>query len=372
MTKGLIGIVRSYIYDSLLPANLNKWYNMGSCLGILILLQILTGIFLGMFYKINFDSIEYIMREVQYGWLIRYTHANIASFLFICLYIHIFRGLRFGSYIGIRKKLWFFGVCILIIMIITAFLGYTLVWGSMSYWAATVITNLITTIPIIGQDIVEWIWGGFTVGEPTLNRFYALHYILPFIIVGLILAHLIALHENGSTNPLGILSNKWVIKFHPYYTFKDIYIFFILFFLLAFIISYYPNILGHTDNYIEADPLVTPSHITPEWYLLSFYALLRSIPNKLFGVIIMLSGLLVFFILPYLNNSLTLSVRFRPLYHLLLLSFLFNWFLLSFIGQAIVSQPYIFIGQLSTFYYFFSLTIGIYFISFIELFLFLI
>jgi len=292
------------------------------------------------------------MRDVNGGWLIRYLHANGASMFFIVVYCHIFRGLYYGSYIYPRGHLWSSGVTIFLLMMATAFMGYVLPWGQMSFWGATVITNLFSAIPVVGGSIVEWLWGGFSVSNSTLNRFFSLHYLLPFLIAGLTIVHLSLLHTVGSNNPIGINKNIEVTPFYPYFYVKDLLAFFILLFVFSFFVFYYPNILGHSDNYIEANSLVTPAHIVPEWYFLPFYAILRSIPDKLGGVVAMILAILILLLLPITNMSNIRSSTFRPLY-----SF-FYWFLVStflilgWVGQKPVESPYIEIGMTSTFIYF--------------------
>src|SRR3990167_4842275 len=307
--KSLFAVVNNHIIDYPTPINLNYFYGFGSLAGIMLVVQILTGIFLAMHYTphidLAFNSVEHIMRDVNNGWLIRYTHANGASFFFIVVYVHIFRGLYYGSYITPREGLWCSGVVIFILMMATAFMGYVLPWGQMSFWGATVITNLFSAIPLIGESIVTWLWGGFSVDNPTLNRFFALHYLLPFILVALVILHLVALHRHGSNNPTGVevKTPKDTIPFHPYYTIKDFVGFGVYFIIFAGFIFFAPNYLGHPDNYIEANPMVTPPHIVPEWYFLPFYAILRSVPNKLVGVIAMFSAIGVLFALPWLDKN---------------------------------------------------------------------
>jgi len=323
------------------PKNLNYWWNFGSLSGVMLVIMIVSGIVLAMHYTPHvdhaFNSVERIMRDVNYGWLIRYIHANGASMFFIVVYIHIFRGLYYGSYKPPREVLWWLGVIILLLMMATAFMGYVLPWGQMSFWGATVITNLFSAIPLVGESIVTWLWGGFSVGNPTLNRFFALHYLLPFVIVGVVMLHLVALHRFGSNNPLGIDANgpQDKIPFHPYYTIKDMFGFAVFFIVYAIFVFYAPNYLGHPDNYIPADPLVTPPHIVPEWYFLPFYAILRAIPNKLLGVIAMFSSILILFVLPWLDTSRVRSGRFRPV---------FKWFFWIFVVVCLAlgwagSQP---------------------------------
>ena len=302
------------------PKNFNYFWNFGALATVALLVMIVSGIFLAMNYTPNttmaFDSVERIMRDVNYGWLIRYIHMNGASMFFIVVYIHMFRGLYYGSYKKPRELLWMIGVVILLLMMATAFMGYVLPWGQMSYWGATVITNLFSAIPLVGGDIVTWLWGGFSVDNPTLNRFFSLHYLLPFVIVGVVFLHVAALHVTGSNNPLGIdvKTPQDTLPFHPYYTAKDsvgMCVFFLVFALLVF---FTPNLLGHPDNYIPANPLSTPAEIVPEWYFLPFYAILRSVPNKLGGVTLMFASIAVLFILPWLDTSPVRSARFRPLY----------------------------------------------------------
>lgn len=284
------------------------------------------------------------MRDVNNGWFIRYLHANGASLFFIVVYCHIFRGLYYGSYMFPRQKLWISGVVIFLLMMATAFMGYVLPWGQMSFWGATVITNLFSAIPVIGTSIVEWLWGGFSVGNATLNRFFSLHYFMPFIIVGVVILHLILLHGDGSNNPIGINTNVQTISFYPYFYVKDLFAFFILLGALFLIVVYYPNLLGYPDNYIPTNPMLTPAHIVPEWYFLPFYAILRSIPDKLGGVIAMFSAIIVLILLPYLNLSEVRSGEFRALFALI---FLF----LGWIGQKPVETPFIEVGMFATSFY---------------------
>jgi ubiquinol-cytochrome c reductase cytochrome b subunit len=287
-THPFLSLVNSYVIDSPSPSNISYLWNYGSLLGVVLVIQIATGVTLAMHYvphvDLAFISVEHIMRDVNYGWMIRYFHANGAAFFFIFIYIHMAKGLYYGSYKAPRVMLWSIGVIIFLLLIITGFLGYVLPYGQMSFWGATVITNLMSAIPWIGNDFVEFLWGGFSVGNPTLNRFFSLHYLLPFILAALVIMHLIALHEHGSNNPLGITSNVDRIRFHPYYTFKDLVGLFVFFFLFAYFVFFNPNFFGESDNYIPANPLVTPISIVPEFYLLPFYAILRSIPHKLLGL----------------------------------------------------------------------------------------
>ncbi|RTK93242.1 MAG: cytochrome b [Rickettsiales bacterium] len=344
------------------PNNLNYMWNMGSIAGIALLIQIITGIILAMHYTPHidhaFDSVEKIMRNVNYGWLIRYMHAVGASMFFAAIYLHIFRGLYYGSYKNPRELVWIMGLLIFLAMMATAFMGYVLPWGQMSYWGATVITNLFSAIPIVGESIVTWLWGGFSVENPTLNRFFALHYLLPFVIVALIVLHIWALHTHGSNNPKGVkLKEKDMIPFHPYYTAKDFFGFGVYFLIFAFFIFYKPNLLGHPDNYIPANPLVTPPHIVPEWYFLPFYAILRAVPSKLGGVILMFGSILILFFLPWLDRSKVRSVTYRPLYKWAFWIFIIDCLVLGYIGGKPAEEPYITISRIAATYYFFHFLI---------------
>jgi quinol-cytochrome oxidoreductase complex cytochrome b subunit len=349
------------------PKNLNYFWNFGSLAGIVLVIMILTGIFLAMHYvadvNLAFNSVESIMRDVNGGWLIRYMHMNGASMFFIVVYIHIFRGLYFGSYKAPRELLWMLGVVILLLMMATAFMGYVLPWGQMSFWGATVITNLFSAIPVVGDYIVTLLWGGFSVGQPTLNRFFALHYLMPFVIVAVVMLHLVALHSKGSNNPLGIdlKGPQDKIPFHPYYTVKDLFGLGVFGLVYAAFIFFTPNLLGEPDNYIQANPLSTPPHIVPEWYFLPFYAILRSIPDKLFGVLAMFGAIAVLFILPWLDTSKVRSSYFRPVYKWLFWVLFLDCFLLGYVGAkpadaviqiATQTVPLVWIGRLATAYYF--------------------
>jgi ubiquinol-cytochrome c reductase cytochrome b subunit len=352
----LISILDSHIVSYPTPINLNYLWSFGSMAGICLVVQILSGIFLAMHYTPHivyaFNSVEHIMRDVNNGWLLRYIHANGASFFFIVVYSHIFRGLYFGSYMYPRARLWASGVIIFFLMMATAFMGYVLPWGQMSFWGATVITNLFSAIPFIGSSIVEWLWGGFSVGNATLNRFFSLHYLLPFLIAGFVIIHLALLHKDGSNNPLGIHSNVDVITFYPYFYVKDLLAFLIFIFIFGFFIIYYPNLLGHPDNYIPANPMSTPAHIVPEWYFLPFYAILRSIPDKLGGVVAMVSAILILLVLPFSNTSILRSTEFRPVYVIGYWFLVSDFLLLGWIGQKPVESPYIEVGMLATLFYF--------------------
>jgi ubiquinol-cytochrome c reductase cytochrome b subunit len=304
------------------------------------------------YIDLAFNSVEHIMRDVFNGWFLRYLHANGASMFFIVVYSHIFRGLYFGSYIRPRELLWCSGVIIFLLMMATAFIGYVLPWGQMSFWGATVITNLFSAIPFVGSSIVEWLWGGFSVSNATLNRFFSLHYLLPFIIAGLVVIHIGFLHKDGSNNPLGVESSMDKITFYPYFYFKDLFSVFVFLIFFSLFVFFSPNILGHTDNYIPANPMVTPSHIVPEWYFLPFYAILRSIPNKLGGVCAMFGAIVVLFLIPFINQSEVRSSFFRPLYRKAFWLLVADFLILGWVGQKVVETPYIEIGQAATFFYF--------------------
>ena len=340
------------------PKNLNYWWSMGSLAGIMLVLQIVTGIILAMHYTphadMAFASTEHIMRDVNYGWLMRYMHANGASFFFIVVYIHILRGMYYGSYKAPREILWWMGIIIFILMMASAFMGYVLAWGQMSFWGATVITNLFSAVPLIGESIVTFLWGGYSVDQPTLNRFYSLHYLLPFVIIGVVFVHLWALHHHGSNNPLGIdrKGPQDSIPFHPYYTVKDLYGLGVFGTIFALVLFFAPNYMGHPDNYIPANPLVTPAHIVPEWYFLPFYAILRAIPDKLFGVIAMFASLLILFVLPWLDTSKVRSARFRPVYKMLFWAFFIDCIILGYLGGKPPEGIFIVAGRMATAFYF--------------------
>lgn len=340
------------------PKNLSFMWNFGSLAGIALVLQIVTGLFLAMQYTphaaMAFDSVERIMRDVNYGWLIRYAHAVGASMFFVVVYLHIGRGLFYGSYKYPRELLWFFGIIIFISMMATAFMGYVLPWGQMSFWGAKVITNLFSAIPLVGEDIVVWLWGGYSVDNPTLNRFFALHFLLPFVIFALVIIHVIALHMHGSGNPTGVevKTEKDTIPFHPYYTVKDFFgmgVFFLVFFYFLF---FAPNSLGHPDNYIQANPLVTPPHIVPEWYFLPFYAILRSIPDKLGGVIAMFGAIMIWFALPWLDRSPVKSGHYRPVFKIFTMLLFVSFIVLGYIGGQPPEEPYLTVGRIATVWYF--------------------
>lgn len=352
----LLGIVNSYVVDSPQPSNLSYAWNGGSLLATCLGIQIVTGVILAMHYTPNVDlafvSVEHIMRDVNYGWMIRYIHANVASFFFIFVYLHIGRGLYYGSYKSPRAITWSIGVIILVLMMAIAFLGYVLPYGQMSLWGATVITNMLSAIPWIGQDFVEFVWGGFSVNNATLNRFFSLHFVLPFVLAALAVMHMITLHQHGSSNPLGISSNADKIPMHPYYLFKDLVTIFLFFLLLALFVFYMPNALGHSDNYIPANPMQTPPSIVPEWYLLPFYAILRSIPNKLLGVVGMLGSLLILLAMPILDTSRVRGSQFRPLMRFAFWAFVTDFFLLMYLGSQHAEEPFITVGAIATVFYF--------------------
>jgi ubiquinol-cytochrome c reductase cytochrome b subunit len=340
------------------PRNFNYFWNFGALALINLMIMIATGIFLAMNYTAHtsmaFDSVERIMRDVNYGWLIRYVHMNGASMFFIVVLVHIWRGMYYGSYKTPRELLWMLGVTIYLLMMATAFMGYVLPWGQMSFWGATVITNLFSAIPLVGDSIVTLLWGGFSVDNPTLNRFFSLHYLLPFVIVGVVFLHVAALHITGSNNPLGIEPKgpQDTLPFHPYYTAKDSVGIIVYFIVFAFLVFFTPNYLGHTDNYIPANPLVTPAHIVPEWYFLPFYAILRAVPNKLGGVMLMFGSIAIMFVLPFLDRSPVRSMRFRPIAKWALLLWTVNFFVLMWAGQMPAEGLYVLIARICTAYYF--------------------
>jgi quinol-cytochrome oxidoreductase complex cytochrome b subunit len=340
------------------PKNLSYWWNFGSIAGIALVIQILTGLFLAMHYvpntKYAFDSVEHIMRDVNYGWLIRYIHAVGASMFFVALYAHMIRSLYYGSYKPPREILWWVGIIIFLLTMATAFMGYVLPWGQMSFWGATVITNLFSAIPLVGQSIVEWLWGGYSVDNPTLNRFFVLHFLMPFLIVGIVFLHLISLHTSGSNNPSGVpmKTKKDSIPFHPYFTIKDMVGFVIFFIIFGYFLFFYPNALGHPDNYIPANPLVTPAHIVPEWYFLPFYAILRAVPDKLGGVLMMFGAIILLFFLPYLDRSPVRSGAYRPMFKKFFYVFVINFIFLGWLGKSPAEGWYIWASRFATFYYY--------------------
>jgi len=356
LNRPIVDVVNRHLIEYPTPANLSYFWGYGSMAGIFLGLQIVTGILLAMHYTphvdLAFNSVEHIMRDVNGGWLLRYLHANGASLFFFVVYIHIGRGLYYGSYAAPRHILWIIGVVIIILMMATAFMGYVLPWGQMSFWAATVITNLFSAIPVVGPSIVEWLWGGFSVDNATLNRFFSLHYLLPFILAGAVIAHLVSLHEVGSNNPLGISALSDKIAFHPYLWIKDVFGWLLIGFVYLAFVFYSPNTLGHPDNYVEGNPMVTPAHIVPEWYFLPYYAVLRSIPDKLLGVVAFGGSLAVWLILPFLHTSNVRSSLFRPLFRVFYWMFILDFIILGWIGGNLAESPYLEIGQLATVYYF--------------------
>jgi len=360
----LLSLFSSHIIEYPTPKNLNYMWSFGSAAGICLVIQIITGIFLAMYYTPHIDyaflSIEFIMRNVNNGWIIRYLHANGASIFFIVVYCHILRGLYFGSYIQPRGLLWMSGVLLLILMMATAFIGYVLPWGQMSFWGVTVITNFFSAIPYVGKSIVEWLWGGFSIGNPTLNRFFSFHYLFPFIIAGVSIFHLSLLHIDGSNNPLGIKSTSNKINFYPYFYVKDLFAFFVLICLFLFLLFYYPNLLGHSDNYIQSDSMKTPPHIVPEWYFLPFYAILKSIPHKLGGILAMGGSLIILLLLPFIHFSKIRVATFKLIYKVNFWLILTTFIFLMWVGPKSTDHLYyVVIGQFLTFSYFFLILIGI-------------
>jgi len=341
------------------PKNLNYWWTFGAILTFCLVAQIATGIVLAMHYvahaDLAFNSIEHIMRDINYGWLLRYLHSNGSSMFFLAVYIHIFRSLFYGSHKSPREIIWVLGMLIYILMMATAFMGYVLPWGQMSFWAATVITNLFTAIPLIGDSITTWFWGGYAVDNPTLNRFFSLHYLFPFLILGLVILHIWALHVPGNNNPTGIeiqKPSKDTVPFHPYITMKDIFALLIFLIIFCGFVFFSPNILGHPDNYIPANPMVTPSHIVPEWYLLPFYAILRSVPDKLGGVILLFASLFILVGLPWLDRSKVKSAIFRPIYKWFFWLLVLDVLVLGYMGAAPAEGTYLLIARVATAYYF--------------------
>nr|WPS67123.1 cytochrome b [Anabas testudineus] len=353
-THPLVKIANDALIDLPTPVNISAWWNFGSLLGLCLGAQIVTGLFLAMHYAADtttaFSSVAHICRDVNYGWLIRNLHANGASFFFICIYLHIGRGLYYGSYL--YKETWNTGVILLLLVMMTAFVGYVLPWGQMSFWGATVITNLLSAIPYVGNTLVQWIWGGFSVDNATLTRFFAFHFILPFIITAVVIIHLLFLHETGSNNPVGLNPNVDKIPFHPYFSLKDILGFVTVLTALITLSLFSPNLLGDPDNFTPANPLVTPPHIKPEWYFLFAYAILRSIPNKLGGVIALLASILVLMAVPFLHTCKQRSLTFRPLSQLIFWTLVADVFVLTWIGGMPVESPYIVIGQIASALYF--------------------
>nr|YP_008083572.1 cytochrome b [Bombina microdeladigitora]AFV95261.1 cytochrome b [Bombina microdeladigitora] len=351
----LMKIINGSFIDLPAPSNISAWWNFGSLLGICLIIQIFTGLFLAMHYTADttmaFSSIAHICRDVNYGWLIRNLHANGASFFFICIYFHIGRGIYYGSFLF--KETWNIGVILLFLVMATAFVGYVLPWGQMSFWGATVITNLLSAIPYVGTTLVQWIWGGFSVDNATLTRFFAFHFLLPFVIAGATILHLLFLHETGSNNPTGLNSNTDKIPFHPYFSYKDLLGFLIMLTMLALLAMFSPNLLGDPDNFTPANPLVTPPHIKPEWYFLFAYAILRSIPNKLGGVLALVFSILILALLPLLHTAKQRGLMFRPITQIIFWSLIADTLILTWIGGQPVENPFILIGQVASLIYFF-------------------
>nr|AXJ14445.1 cytochrome b [Eremias arguta potanini] len=350
----IVKIVNNSFIDLPTPPNISAWWNFGSLLGLCLIIQILTGLFLAMHYTADvtsaFTSVAHIHRDVQHGWLIRNLHANGASLFFICIYLHIGRGLYYGSYIF--AETWNIGVVLLLLVMATAFMGYVLPWGQMSFWGATVITNLLSAIPYVGSTLVEWVWGGFAIDNATLTRFFTLHFLLPFVIMAVSMIHLLFLHETGSNNPTGLNSNSDKIPFHPYYSYKDALGALIMLLCLLYLALFSPNLLGDPENFTPANPLVTPPHIKPEWYFLFAYAILRSIPNKLGGVLALLFSILILFILPLTHISKQRAMSFRPISQVLFWVLIADILILTWIGGQPVEHPFIILGQLASALYF--------------------
>ncbi|WP_417686533.1 cytochrome b [Roseibium sp.] len=368
----VISLVRGSFVDFPTPKNLNYWWTFGGILFFCLIAQIITGIVLVMHYTphttLAFDSVEHIMRDVNFGWMLRYLHSNGASMFFIAVYIHIFRGLYYGSYKAPREISWILGVIIFLIMMGTAFMGYVLPWGQMSFWGATVITNLFSAIPLVGEAIKTWLWGGFAVDNPTLNRFFSLHYLLPFMIFGVVLLHVWAFHTTGNNNPTGVQpkSKQDTVPFHPYYTIKDLFAIVVFMIVFAWFAFYVPNYMGHPDNYIEANPLVTPAHIVPEWYFLPFYAILRAVPDKLGGVVAMFGAIAILFVLPWLDTSKVRSGSYRPLFKQFFWIFAINAVALGYLGAMPAEGIYVILARICTVYYFAHFIIILPLLGFLE------
>nr|QNE85581.1 cytochrome b [Pegomya bicolor] len=354
MKYPILKIANNALVDLPAPINISSWWNFGSLLGLCLIIQIITGLFLAMHYTADvnmaFNSVNHICRDVNYGWLLRTMHANGASFFFICIYLHVGRGMYYSSYLF--TPTWLVGVIILFLVMGTAFMGYVLPWGQMSFWGATVITNLLSAIPYLGIDLVQWVWGGFAVDNATLTRFFTFHFILPFIVLAMTMIHLLFLHQTGSNNPMGLNSNIDKIPFHPYFTYKDIVGFMIMLMILILLVLISPNLLGDPDNFIPANPLVTPVHIQPEWYFLFAYAILRSIPNKLGGVIALVLSIAILAILPFYHLSKFRGIQFYPINQMMFWMMVVTVILLTWIGARPVEDPYVITGQILTIIYF--------------------
>ncbi len=354
----IMELVQGQLMDFPTPRNLNYWWTFGGILAIMLVAQLITGIVLAMHYTAHvdmaFDSVEHIMRDVNYGWLLRYLHSNGASMFFIAVYVHIFRGMYYGSYKAPREVLWMIGVLIYLVMMATAFMGYVLPWGQMSFWGAKVITNLFSAIPFVGESVTTWLWGGYSIDNPTLNRFFSLHYLLPFVLAGLVGLHIWALHVPGNGNPTGlnVRGSQDTVPFHPYYTMKDGFAIVVFMLLFAAFTFFAPNYLGHAINYLPANPLVTPAHIVPEWYYLPFYAILRAIPDKLLGVVAMFGSILILFALPWLDTSRVRSGTYRPIFKQFFWVFAIVCVGLGYLGSKPPEGSYVFWARILTAYYF--------------------
>ncbi len=368
----ILSVVRAQLVDFPTPRNLNYWWTFGGIAATMLAIQILTGIVLVMHYTphvdLAFDSVEMIMRDVNYGWLLRWMHANGAAFFFLAVYVHIFRGLYYGSYKSPREVLWMIGVIIFIVMMATAFMGYVLPWGQMSYWAAVVITNLFSAFPVIGDPLVKWLWGGFSVGNPTLQRFFSLHYLLPFVLAALVFLHIWALHVTGNNNPDGIdvKDEQDTLPFHPYYTMKDLFAIVVFLMVYAAFVFYSPWYMGHSINFVPANPLNTPPHIVPEWYFLPFYAMLRAIPDKLGGVVVMFSSLIVLFFLPWLDTSKVRSARYRPLYRQFFWLLVLACLVLGIAGSQPAEGAWLLVARIATAWYFIHFLVILPLLGYIE------
>nr|QMQ98364.1 cytochrome b [Metschnikowia proteae] len=351
-----LALANSYLMDSPQPSSMNYWWNVGSLLGLCLVMQMASGLFLAMHYSSNmelaFNSVEHMMRDVNGGWLMRYMHANGASFFFMCMYLHIGKALYYGSYKSPRVLVWSMGVMMFMLTMATAFMGYCIVYGQMSHWGATVMTNLLSAMPFMGTDLVPVIWGGFSVSNPTMQRFFALHFLLPFMLAALVMMHLMALHMHGSSNPVGMTGNLDRMPMHSYFLFKDLMTVFVFLLMFSLFVFFSPNTLGHSDNYMPGNPMVTPASMVPEWYLLPFYAMLRSIPDKLGGVIAMFAAILMLLMLPLTDRSVMRGNTFKVLSKLSFYLFIFNFLLLGNLGQLHVEVPFIVLGQFATIYYF--------------------